>query len=32
MSGANLIEHLAPRKVEIVVCPPKHVYRYTLRS
>jgi len=32
MSGANLIEHLAPRKVEIVVCPPKNVYRYVLRS
>lgn len=32
MSGANLIEHLAPRKVEIVVCPPKNVYRYALRA
>ena len=32
MSGANLITHLAPCKVEIVVCPPKHVYRYTLRK
>ena len=31
MSGANLIDHLAPSKVEIVVCPPKHVYQYSLR-
>lgn len=32
MSGANLVKHLAPRKVEICVCPPKHVYRYSLRA
>jgi hypothetical protein len=32
MSGANLIAHLAPRKVEVVVCPPKNVYRYCLRA
>ena len=32
MSGANLIAHLAPRKVEVVVCPPKNVYRYALRA
>lgn len=32
MSGANLIAHLHPRKVEVVVCPPKNVYRYFLRS
>lgn len=32
MSGANLIARLAPRTVEIVVCPPKHVYRYALRK
>ena len=31
MSGSNLIRHLAPREVEIVVCPPKNVYRYELR-
>lgn len=31
-SGAALIQLLAPRKVEILVCPPKHVYRYTLRK
>lgn len=31
-SGASLIELLAPRKVEILVCPPKHVYRYELRG
>lgn len=30
-SGAGLIEMLAPRKVQILVCPPKHVYRYALR-
>jgi hypothetical protein len=29
-SGAALIQLLAPRKVEILVCPPKHVYRYAL--
>ena len=31
MSGSALIAHLAPRKVEILVCPPKNVYRYSLR-
>jgi len=28
--GAELVD-LAPRKVEVVVCPPKNVYRYALR-
>jgi len=32
MSGSNLIAHLAPRTVEIVVCPPKNVYRYQVQS
>jgi len=32
MSGANLVQHLAPRKVDIVVCPPKNVYRFQLRG
>lgn len=31
MSGAALIAHLAPRKVEILVCPPKNVFRYALK-
>lgn len=31
-SGAGLIAMLAPQKVEILVCPPKHVYRYELRG
>lgn len=31
-SGAALIEHLAPAKVEILVCPPKNVYRFALRQ
>lgn len=31
-SGASLTQLLAPRKVEILVCPPKHVYRYTLHK
>jgi hypothetical protein len=31
-SGSALIAHLAPRKVEILVCPPKNVYRYNLRT
>jgi hypothetical protein len=30
LSGAALIKHLAPQEVKIVVCPPKHVYRYAL--
>ena len=32
LSGAALIAHLHPRKVDIVVCPPKNVYRYVLKS
>ena len=32
MSGAGLKEYLAPRKVEIITCPPKHVYRYGLKA
>lgn len=31
MSGSALIAHLAPRQVKIVVCPPKHVFRFKLR-
>lgn len=31
-SGAALIEHLAPQKVEIIVCPPKNVFRYQIRT
>lgn len=27
-SGAKLVELLPTRKVEVLVCPPKHVYRY----
>lgn len=29
---ASPVAHLAPRKVEVVVCPPKNVYRYALRA
>lgn len=31
LSGSALIAHLAPREVRIIVCPPKNVFRYSLR-